>query len=323
MIRVARSRLIAAALALTAAGAGAQAWPTKPIKLIVPVPAGTSPDLIGRRLVDRLPRTLGQSLVIENITGAGGLIASQAAARAAPDGYNLYFAGTGALITDRYSVKQLGYDPDRDFNLISMIYEEGSLAIAVHPDLPVKTLPELIAYAKAKPGQISYGTTSVALLILFGQWINKLGGTDMVAVAYKTQGQQIQDVLAGRTQMVIVSPPNIEAFRKAGKLRVVAVDGSGPHPLLPGIANISDTFPGFRLSGMGIMAAPTGISSDIVRRLNTVMDQAVREPEYVQALLEMGFTINGAGTPKSIADFLRDRREYWDKVMKGLNVQPE
>jgi tripartite-type tricarboxylate transporter receptor subunit TctC len=227
------------------------------------------------------------------------------------------------LITDRYSVKELRYDPDRDFTLMAMIYEEGSLCIAVHPDLPVKTLPELITYAKANPGRISYGTTSVALLILFGQWVNRLAGTDMVAVAYKTQGQQMQDALAGRTQMTIASPPNIDAFRKAGKLRVIAVDGGGPHPLLPGVANIQDTFPRFRMSGLGIMAAPTGVPQEVVRRMNTVMDQAVREPEYVAALAEMGFTINGAGTPKSIADFLRDRRAYWHEVMTGLNVKPE
>jgi tripartite-type tricarboxylate transporter receptor subunit TctC len=317
-------RAVLGVLLLAAAHqAGAQAWPAKPIKFIVPVPAGTSPDLIGRRLADRLPRALGQPLVVENITGAGGLIASQTAARAAPDGYTLYFAGTGALITDRYSVKDLRYDPDKDFTLMSMIYEEGSLCIAVHPDLPVKTLPELITYAKANPGKISYGTTSVALLILFGQWINKLSGTEMVAIAYKTQGQQLQDAIAGRTQMVIVSPPNIEQFRRAGKLRVIAVDGGGPHPLLPGIPTIGETFPGFRMSGMGIMAAPAGIPADIVRRVNTVMDTTVREPEYIAALAEMGFTINGAGTPKSIAEFLSARRAYWHQVMTGLNVRPE
>ena len=315
--------LLLLALWMVTGQAWSQTWPTKPIRLIVPTPAGTSPDNIARILSDRLSRALGQALVAENITGAGGLIASRTAARAAADGYTLYFSGTGALITDRYTQKNLGYDPDRDFALIAMIYEEGSLALAVHPDVPVRTLPDLLTLAKQQPGKLSYGTTSVSLLMLFGQWITKLGGVDMLAVPYKAASQQMQDVLSGRIQVIVASPPQIEAYIKAGKLRAIAVDGSRPHPSLPGVGNVYETFPGFRMSGMGILAAPAGIPPEIVARLNAVMDKVVRDPDYVQALLGMGFLVNGAGTPQSIAAFLKDRRESWDKVMKGLNVQPE
>lgn len=308
---------------LSLSQAQAQSWPTKPIRFIVPTPAGTSPDNIGRLLADKLTRALGQPVLPENITGAGGLIASRTAARAAPDGYTLYFAGTGALITDRYTQKNLGYDPDRDFVLVGMIYDEGSLGLSVHPDVPVKNLPELIALAKQQPGKLSYGTTSVSLLILFGQWITKLADIDMLAVPYKAASQQMQDVLAGRIQIIIASPPQVLPFIKTGKLRPIAVDGSRPHPSLPGVANIYETFPGFRMSGMGILAAPAGLPQEIIQRLNPAMDKIVRDPEYVQALLSMGFLINGAGTPQSINAFLKDRRESWDKVMKGLNVQPE
>jgi len=317
------SALVALTFLLLMGQALAQSWPTRPIRFIVPTPAGTSPDNIGRILTDKLSRALGQPVVPENITGAGGLIASRNAARAAPDGYTLYFSGTGALITDRYTQKNPGYDADRDFVLIAMIYDEGSLGLAVHPDVPVKSLPELIALAKQQPGKLSYGTTSVSLLILFGQWITKLADIDMLAVPYKAASQQMQDVLSGRIQIIIASPPQVLPFVKTGKLRPIAVDGSRPHPSLPGVANIYETFPGFRMSGMGILAAPAGLPQEIVQRLNAVMDKIVRDPEYVQALLGMGFLINGAGTPATIATFLKDRRESWDKVMKGLNVQPE
>ncbi|MSQ52666.1 MAG: tripartite tricarboxylate transporter substrate binding protein [Betaproteobacteria bacterium] len=319
-------RIFAIALLAFLAAVGqaqSQSWPAKPIRFIVPTPAGTTPDSIARLLADKLSRNLGQVVVVENITGAGGLIASRTAARAAPDGYTLYFSGTGALITDRYTQKDLGYDADRDYVLISMIYDEGSLGLAVHPDVPVKTLPDLLALAKQQPGKLSYGTTSVSLLILFGQWITKLGGVDMLAVPYKSAAQQMQDVLSGRIQIIISAPPQMLPHIRTGKLRAIAVDGSRPHPSLPGVANISETFPGFRMSGMGILAAPTGISPEIVQRLNPLMDKVVRDPDYVQTLLGMGFLINGAGTPQTIAAFLRDRRESWDKVMKGLNVQPE
>ena len=315
--------LLAALLVACTGLAGAQGWPSKPVRVIVPVPSGTSPDVIGRLFSERLGRVFGQGFVVENITGAGGLIASRTVARAEPDGYTLYFAGTGALITDPFMIKDLGYDPERDFAFISMIYSEGSLAVAVHPEVPARTLPEFIAIAKKKPGSISYGTTNVALTILFGKWLQKLTETDMVAVAYKAQGQQIQDVLAGRTQMVIVSPPNIEAFLRAGKLRMIAVDGFKPHPLVPGVETIDKTLPGFHMSGLGILAAPTGIAAATTQRLNSEMDKIVRSPEYIQSLQSMGFMVEGAGTPLSIVDFLRERRAYWNKVMKGLNVQPE
>jgi tripartite-type tricarboxylate transporter receptor subunit TctC len=314
---------VVSSILLSFSEAQAQSWPTKPIRFIVPTPAGTSPDNIGRLLADRLTRALGQPVLPENITGAGGLIASRTAAKAAPDGYTLYFSGTGALITDRYTQKNLGYDPDHDFVLVAMIYDEGSLGLAVHPDVPVKNLPELIALAKQQPGKLSYGTTSVSLLILFGQWITKLADIDMLAVPYKAASQQMQDVLSGRIQVIIASPPQVLPFVRTGKLRPIAVDGSRPHPSLPGVANIYETFPGFRMSGMGILAAPAGLPQEIIQRLNPVMDKIVRDPEYVQALLGMGFLINGAGTPQSINAFLKDRRESWDKVMKGLNVLPE
>jgi tripartite-type tricarboxylate transporter receptor subunit TctC len=252
-------RLLCAALVCAAVQVYAQNYPLKPVKLIVPTPAGTSPDVIGRFLSDRLTRVLGPPVVVENVVGAGGLIASQTAARAPADGYTLYFAGTGALITDRYTQKSLGYDPDRDFVLISMIYEEGSLAIAVHPDVPARTLPEFIQLARSQPGKLSYSTTSVALLILFGEWFQKQAGVAMVAVPYKSAAQQFQDTIAGRTHMLISAPPQLEPFRKAGKLRVLAVDGARRYPPWPDVPNIYETLPGWRMSGMGVMAAPRGV----------------------------------------------------------------
>ena len=319
------ARLIFALLLLCAAigHAQAQAWPAKPVKLIVPTPSGTPPELIGRLAGDRLTKMLGQSFYVESIAGAGGLIASQTAARAAPDGYTLYVAGTGALITDRYTVKSLNYDPDRDFALVSMVYEEGSLAIAVHPDLPARNLSELIAIAKQQPGKLSYGVVSVALLEIFGKWLEKRAAIDIVAVPYKSLAQQLQDNVAGRLQISISAPPQFEPFVKAGKLRVIAVDGSRRSPIMPDVPLISESLSGFKMSGMAILAAPRATPTGLVQTLNRAMDKVVTDPEYVQRLLAMGFMVNGAGTPQSLAEFLRERREYWDGVMKALNVQPQ
>jgi len=318
-------RALGALLLLVAAigQAGAQSWPAKPVKFIVSTPAGTSPDLIARMLSERLAKQYGQPFLVENITGAGGTLATHGLVKAPPDGYTLMFAGMGALVIDPYMLKNPGYEVDRDIVPIGMIYEQDRLSIAVHPEVPVKTLPELISLAKAQPGKLSYGVTNVVLLVMVGKWINKLADTDMVGVTYKTAGQQMQDILAGRIQWIVAAPPQLETFVKAGKVRIVAVDGVGRYPAWPDIPAIGETFPGYRTSGMGILSGPRGIAPGITQPLNAVMDKINRDPEYQQRLLTMSFSVNGAGTPDSIAAFIRERRQYWNTIFKTLNVQPE
>lgn len=303
--------------------ANAQVWPVKPVKIIVSTGSGTSPDRIGRILADRLSKDLSQAFVVENQAGGGGVIAPRTVARASPDGYTLLFGGVDTMVTNPYTVKDLGYDPDRDFELISMIYKEGSLAIAVHPSVPARTLPELIALAKKEPGKLSYGTSSVNFVILFGRWVNKLAGIEMLAVAYKSPAQQFTDVLDGRIQAIISSPPTIDAHMKAGKLRVLAVDGSRRYPLWPDVPLFAETFPGFRLSGTGILAAPKGTPAEVIRTAHRAMEKIVSDKSYQQTLLKMGFTIDEAGTAESIRQLMHERREYWQKVFAGLNIKPE
>ncbi|MFM9969592.1 MAG: Bug family tripartite tricarboxylate transporter substrate binding protein [Burkholderiales bacterium] len=315
--------LMVAAVTFAACNSIAQSWPTKPVRLIISTGSGTSPDRIGRIVADRLSRDLGQTFVAENITGAGGIIAPRLVAKAPADGYTLLFCGVDTLVTNPYSVKDLGYDPQKDFDLISMIYKEGSLAVVVHPSVPAKTLPELFALAKKEPGKLSYGTTSVNFIILFGQWLNKLAGTDMLGVPYKAPAQQFQDVLEGRINAIITSPPTVDAFMKAGKLRVLAVDGSKRFPLWPDVPNISETFPGFRLSGTGLLAAPRGTPEPIIRAANAAMNKILTDKTYQQALLQMGFTVDDAGTQESMRQHLKDRDEAWQKVFTGLGIKPE
>jgi len=303
--------------------AAAQTWPAKPVRFVISTGSGTSPDRIGRIVADRLSKDLGQAFVPENITGAGGIIAPRTVAKAPADGYTLLFCGVDTLVTNPYTVRDLGYDPQKDFDLISMIYKEGSLAVVVHPSVPAKTLPELFALAKKEPGKLSYGTTSVNFVILFGRWLNQLAGTEMLAVAYKAPAQQFQDVLEGRINMIISSPPTVDALMKAGKLRVLAVDGSKRFPLWPDVPNISETFPGFRLSGTGLLAAPRGTPEPVIRTAHSAMNKIITDKSYQQALLQMGFTVEDAGTPESMRQHLKDRDEAWQKVFTGLGVKPE
>ena len=186
-----------------------------------------------------------------------------------------------------------------------------------------RLLPELLALARKQPGKLSYGTTSVNYIIHFGQWLTRLGKADMLAVAYKNPAQQMQDVLSGRIQAIITSPPTLEPHLKAGKLRVVAVDGDKRYPGWPDTPTVAETFPGFRLSGVGVLVGPRGVPREVVSTLHGAMERIVTSKDYQQTLLKMGFTVENAGTPESIRELLRERRTYWKQVFDGLGVKPE
>jgi tripartite-type tricarboxylate transporter receptor subunit TctC len=311
------------ALLALAGPAAAQGWPERPVKIINGGSPGTIPDIIARMVAERLTKAFGRPFIVENITGGGGLIAGQAAARAAGDGYTFYTAGVGFLATDRYMFKSVPYDTDRDFVPVALLFDSAPFAIAVHPDLPVNTAPELIALARAQPGKLSYGSDSVGVTAIVGEWFNKVAGTNMVAVPYKSVAQMLQDVVGGTTRIVFNSVGNVDPFRKAGKLRVIAVSAGSRLPFLPDVPTIGETLPGFKIVGTGIMAAPAGTPAAIVQRVNRELDQYERETEYQQRLASFGIATSGAGTAQSIAEFIRGERELWDRIMRGLNVQPQ
>lgn len=319
-------KLIGAMLCMAWLAAGpvaAQSWPAKLVRVVVSAPTGSAPDYIARLAADRLSKHYGQTFVVENVPGAAGLIATRTVVKAPPDGYTLLFAGSGPLVFDSHLHLNPGYKPDRDLVPIAMLYEQDRLSITVHPDVPARNLAELIALAKARPGKLSYGVPNAALPTMVGRWINKLAGTDMLAVTYKTSGQIYQDLLAGRIDWIIATPPQLEAFVRAGKMRIIAIDGIGRFAALPDIPTIAETFPGYRTSGFGILTAPRGISPTIVQSLNAAMEKVVRDPEYIRQLATVTASVNGAGTPEYIANFIRERRQYWAGVFKALDIQPQ
>lgn len=316
--------MLVAAVVLAALGvAAAQDWPARPVRMIVSPGPGTPPDVILRLVSDRLSQKLGKQFVVENLSGGGGLIASQAAARAAPDGYTFYLAGVGVVATDRFMFKSLPYNADRDFVPVAILYDSTAFVLAVHPNVPAKTVAELIAVAKAQPGKLSYGTDTVGVAAIPGLWFNKLAGTDIVAVPYKSAAQLVQDAVAGRLQVVFTEINLVEPYRKAGKLRVLGVTSAKRFPLWESVPAISETLPGYKIAGLGILWAPTGTSSAIVQRMNREIDTIVKEPDYVQKLLSIGFTTNGAGSAQSIAEFIRSERDNWDRMLSGVNIQPQ
>ena len=213
------------------AQSAAQNWPTRPIRLIVPTGPGLGTDIMARLLADGVSRTLGQQIYVENVPGASGITGAQQAARATPDGYTLFFANASTFTSNMFLLKSIPYDPTRDFTAIAMVSNQGPVVVSVYPELPVKTLPELIAYGKAQPGKLSYAVDATSGLgVVVGRLLNKRGGIGMVEVPYRTTAQMMQDTSVGTTQVMLSSFAAVEGFARAGKVRRIALSSAERFP---------------------------------------------------------------------------------------------
>jgi len=312
-----------AALAFAAATADAQPWPARPIRVFVSQAAGGTPDIICRLVAGRMSRALGQQIVVDNRPGSGNIIGAQAAARATPDGYNFFCATAAPLVSNPYTFKSLPYDPVRDFVPVGMI-AKISFTLLAHPSVPARTLAELIALDKAQPGKLAFATDGPRNFSgMIAAWLNTLAGTRILHVPYAIMPIGIQDTLAGRTQLVILAVPSAAPFMKRGDLRALAVSSAQRIPGFENIPPIAETFPGFDFIGWFAMVAPAGTPPAVVQRVNAELDRALKDPEIVQRLREIGFYTDGAETPKALNDFLRAERERWSKVVREIGIEPE
>ena len=304
--------------------AGAQTWPAKPVKVIVSTGPGLATDIMARFMSDRLSKQMNQSFFVENVAGAAGILGAQAAARAAPDGYTFYFAPASALVTNQFLFKSVPYDTTRDFTPVAMVCDTGPFVITVQPELPVKTLPDLIAMAKSQPGKLSYAfDISSGYAAIIGQLINRRAGIDIVEVPYKATAQAIQDTMTGRTQMMISSITATDTFVKSGKLRRIAVSSDRRYPGFKDVPTIAETLPGFKIDGWFALVAPTGTPANAIQRLNREIDLFLKEPDTRERLFQFGLGTSGAGTPESTGEYIRTERERWAGIVKELNIQPQ
>ncbi|MFM9969096.1 MAG: Bug family tripartite tricarboxylate transporter substrate binding protein [Burkholderiales bacterium] len=302
----------------------AQAWPAKPVRLIVNVGPGVPPDLVMRLVAEKLANKLGRPFVVDNVLGGGGITAGLAMAQAAPDGYTFYLGGVGIAATDRYMFKSLPYDPDKDFAPVAVLYDSTTFGLAVSPDLPVKTIADLINMAKTQPGKLSYGSEAAGVQAITGQYFNLRAGITMEWVPYKAPPQMLADAVSGRLPVIWASMLQLEQFLSSGKLRVIAISRDKRLPGKDGIPAIAETFPGFRVVGIGIVFAPSRTPSDIMQKLNSEMDLIVRDAEYQKRLQTFGFTsLNGAGTAAEIAQFMKSERDNWANVFKSVKIEAQ
>lgn len=316
--------MLCCGLVLLVADASAQTWPSRPIRLIVPTGPGAATDIMARLLADAVSRSLGQSLVVENMPGASGILAHQAVARAAPDGYTILFTNTSGMAINLISFKQLPYDPTRDFTAVAMVCSQGPQMLSVNAELPIRTLPELMAYARANRGKLSmaYDTTAGAAAYA-AKLFNKRADLDLVEVSYRSAAQMTQDVASGVNQVMMSSVAAAQSMVDAGKVRRVAITSTTRFRGLPDLPAINETLPGVVVDGFFAVVAPAGTPPDIVARLNREIGEYLKGSEIQQRLISFGLATEGAGTPDSTAQLIREEQGHWRAVAKELNVQPQ
>jgi tripartite-type tricarboxylate transporter receptor subunit TctC len=293
------------------------------VKFIVSQAPGTSPDITARLIADRLSKLWGQQVVVENRPGGQNVPGAQAAARSAPDGYTFFYATTAAIVANPYTFKALPYDPARDFVPVAMI-AKSPMVIAVNKEVPAKTLAELVALDKAQPGRLAAANEGARTFSgMMSQMLNQTAGMRLLQVPYNGVGPAIQDTIAGRTQVLLVSSAALLPFIKRGDVRALAVSAGKRVRGLEEVPTLSETFPGFEYVGWFALLAPAGTPAAVIQRANRDMDKVLTDEEMAKRLFDLGLVNEGAGTPESLNEFLRAERERWAKLAKEIGLQPE
>lgn len=312
-----------AAAAAASIPARAQNWPARPVRFIVSLAAGGTPDIICRILTDRLSQALGQQFVVENWPGAANIVGAQTVAHAAPDGYTFFFATAAALVSNPYTFKSLPYDPTNDFVPVAMV-AKGPFFILAHPSVKAASLTELIALEKANPGQLTYATDGPRNFSgILASWINKLAGINILQVPYATMPQGIQDAIAGRVQLVILAPASAAPFMARGDLRPLAVSSEKRVPGYEKVPSIAETLPGIELTGWFAIVAPKGTPPDVIKKLNGALDRILKDADVVRKLADLGFYTEGADTPEGTGRYIHAQLETWGKVARDVGLEPE
>ena len=315
----------AAALALVAlagaGGASAQTWPAKPVRIVVPFTPGGGLDIQARLFGKKFYETLGQTFVIENRTGAGGLIGAEAVARAAPDGYTVLFS-SASLAVNVSLYKKLAFDPVKDFDPVSWV-SSVPLVLVVHPSVPVKNVPELVALAKKRAGQFNassngVGTTSHLSIEMLKQY----AGVAVTHVPYKGGGPATTAVLSGEVDIAFVPVLSAQPFMKSGKVKVLAVTTAKRSSILPAVPTMKSFYPEFESDNWYAFFVPAGTPQDIVAKLNAEILKALKAPDVIDYLSHDGADPVGSTPAELAANYRREIVKY-AKLIKAANIQPE
>lgn len=328
-----RRLLIATLASLTLAGAAhAQTdWPTRPVKIVSPFPAGGTSDVMARMIAGALTQELGQTFIIENIGGAGGVIGTQRALQAAPDGYTLVQTGVGQNAVAHGLNPRLPYDSVKDFVHITQVHS-GPNVLVVHPDQPFKTFQELVAWIQKNPGKMNYGYTHAASGHMAMELLKQVGGLDkdgkgqplfIVGIPYRGGGPMMQDMLGGQIPMMFINQDTALPHVRAGKLRPLAVTSQARNPLYPDVPTIAETgVRGYEALSWSGLSVPRGTPQPVVDKLEAAMKKIMTSPEIRQRMDGLGFVIPPQGSAP-YTRFVGDELAKWAKVIQTAGIKPE
>jgi tripartite-type tricarboxylate transporter receptor subunit TctC len=311
---------LAAALVAYAAGAAAQAWPNRPIRMVVPLSPGGFADVPARIVAPRLAAALGEQVFVENRPGAGGTIGADFVAKSRPDGYTLLFTGTPHVIS-AWLYKSLPYDPLKDFAPVSLV-ATGPYVLVVNPQLQVNSVAELVAAAKTQPGKIDFASSgNGSAQHLVAALFNSMAGINLNHVPYKGSGPATQDLVSGQVKVSFAGVPNVLTHVRSGRLRALAVTTSKRSPDLPDVPTVAEAgVPGYEATLWLNVSAPAGTPSEIVLRLYGDLAGVLQEPEVLQ-----GFRAAGVDptvlAPEPLGAFIRSEHEKWGKVVRETGAQ--
>ena len=310
-------------LVFSAAAAAAETYPSKPVRFVITFPPGGPTDVVVRLIGQRLTDQWGHPMIVDNRGGAGGIVGTEIVARAEPDGYSFLVGTAGGMTINPALRSKLPYDPFRDFTPVGMLVNNPQILVA-HPAVAAKNVKELVALAKAKPGQLNFASAGTGTATHLGQELLKLTtGMDAMHVPYKGGAPATADLIAGQVQLLWVSIPSVLPHVKGGRLRALAVSTAKRSASAPDVPTVAESgYPGFEYSNWNALFAPAKTSPAIVRKVNAAVVKALSEPDVAQRL-----TMQGAdpapGTPEELGRYMRTDHERWKKVIKAANIKPD
>ena len=306
---------IAIAFAALSLQVQAQPYPNQPIRLIVPFAAGGPSDVLARAFSQKLGEDLGQPVIIDNKPGAGTNLAAEFVARSKPDGYTVFLMMVGTQAINETLYKKLSYNTVKDFAPITLV-ASSSLMLVANPSVPVKNASELIAYAKANPGKVNFGSSGTGTpLHLGGELFNVQAGTDITHVPYKGAAPALTDVLGGQIQTAMIGTPAALPYVKSGKLTPIGVTSLKRSPNAPEVPAIAETLPNFEVELVYALVAPAGTPNAIIKRLNTQMGTILNNPEVKTQLASRGFDVQ-TSTPEQLGAYIKAEVTKWAPIVK-------
>lgn len=307
--------LLSVFLAIAAVGAGAQSYPNKPIRLVVPFAPGGGADIVARAIAGPLGKRLGQTVIVDNKPGGGATLGADIVAKAPADGYTLLYATPGPQITNPFLMRKLPYDPEKDLTPISGVAIVPSVLV-VHKDLPVHTVKELIAYARANPGKLNFASAGLgATSHLAGELLKQSAKIDIVHIPYKGTGAALTDLLSGQVQMSIDSIAVYRSHIESGSLRAIGVSSFDRSRLLPNVPPIADDIKGFEGSPVNYIAVRSGTPPEVINRLNADINAVINSAE-IRELFDTYGVLAKSNTPAQMSALIRSEAQKWKTVIE-------